>query len=138
MITLSNNDINIYFWKLNLKSSIKFNELLESKYLKYLDKTNDNVDIKFNNKRAFGVCCKKPWILNLTKYDWKIYMINNLSEVNEIIVENKNNDDQDISNKVIENIEKINLFDENIFMDMDQKLDAATQEKLKLEFIKNY
>ncbi len=138
MITLSNDNINIYFWKLNLKSSIKINELLESKSL---DKINDNFDIKFKDKRAFGIHDKKPWNLNLTKHDWKTYMFNNLSKVNENIVEYENNGNQNTSNenaKIVEKIEKIKLFDENIFIDIDQKLDVLIQDKLKLELIEKY
>ena len=131
MITLSNNNnvINIYFWKLDLKSSINFDKLLESKYH---DTENDNIKIKFKNKKAFGIYCNNPWVFNFAKHDYKSYTFNKL--------EKKNNNNQNTSNELIESIEKFNLFGmiyENLFLDIDQKLDTPIQHKSKLEFIEN-
>ncbi len=124
MITLSNNDvINIYFWKLDVKSSINFDKLLESKHH---DKENDNIKIKFKNKKAFGIYCNKPWAFNFAKYDYKLIK--------------NDNDNQNTSNELIESIEKFNLFGmiyENLFLNIDQKLDTPIQHKSKLEFIEN-
>jgi len=117
MIILSNNNvINIYFWKLNLKSSINFNELLESKYL---DKTNDSIDIEFKDKRAFGVHCNTPWTFNLAEHDF-----------NKLVEKEKDNNNQNTSNenvKLIEKFKSIGMIYENLSVDIDRKLDASTQ-----------
>ncbi len=55
-------------------------------------------------------------------------------------MEKKNNNNQNTSNELIESIEKFNLFGmiyENLFLDIDQKLDTPIQHKSKLEFIEN-
>src|SRR6266542_2818067 len=131
MVTLSNDDvINIYFWKLDLKSSINLNELLESKYL---DKTNDNIDIELKNKRAFGIHCNTPWTFNLANHDYKSYPFNKL-------IEKESNNDQNTSNENAKLMENFNLFGklyENIFVDIDQECDASVQDKSKLDFIEN-
>src|SRR6266498_1075299 len=117
MITLSNNNIiNIYFWKSNFKSSIDFNKILESKDKSIFD--NQFLYMEFKDKKAFGIYCERPWIINLTKYDWRTYIFNDINHKN--IVENNKNQ----------------LFEENIFMDIEQKLHTKVQNKI--EFIEEY
>jgi len=97
MITLSQNDvINIHFWKLELKGSINFDKLLESKYL---DKGNDRIEIKFKDKKAFGIHCNRPWTFNFAKSDY---------EFNKLM-EKRSNDNQNISNENVKSIELIEI-----------------------------
>ena len=80
MITLSkNNNINIYFWKSNSKSSIKLNELYKlsksenSKNIEFKkDLDHKDLDhIEFRNKKAFGINNRRPWVINIAKCNWR-------------------------------------------------------------------
>ncbi|CAI2172271.1 2741_t:CDS:2 [Funneliformis geosporum] len=101
MITLYNKTINIYFWKSNLKGSIICNKLVE---FGDLDKS---IHIEFKDKCIFIVSPDKPYIYNIANHDWR----------KSIFDENMNDSNND--------------YNENIFMDIDQKY-SLIQDKMKV------
>ena len=94
---------------------------------KYLDKTNDNINVEFKDKRVFGIHCNTSWTFNWAEHDF-----------NKLIEKENNDNNQNTPNENVKLIEKFNLFDtiyENLFVDIGQKFNAPIQDKSKLEFI---
>ncbi|CAG8504181.1 14674_t:CDS:2 [Funneliformis caledonium] len=112
MITLSSgNTINIYFWKSNLEKSINFIELFGSEDQFKL--------IEFRGKKAFGICNEEPKIIDISD-DLKNHIVND--NMNNSII-NEDNED-------------MNLFSENLLMDLNQNLNVPIQDES--DFFKNY
>ncbi|CAG8670002.1 4270_t:CDS:10 [Funneliformis mosseae] len=112
MITLSSgNTINIYFWKSNLEKSINFIELFGSEDQFKL--------IEFRGKKAFGICNEEPKIIDISE-DLKDHIVND--NMNNSII-NEDNED-------------MNLFSENLLMDLNQNLNVPIQDES--DFFKNY
>ncbi|GBC04784.1 hypothetical protein RclHR1_05870008 [Rhizophagus clarus] len=127
----------------NSENSIKFNEYND--LVKSFFETNDipsyfdsfnNIQLRPNNQKAFGIFHENPRMINMKKYDLETYIINIDSEENNNC---KDSNDKSVSYTNIE--EKTNNSkysnDKNIFYKIEKELTTTVEDEIKLS-IENY